>query len=143
MGKEATSWDWLRDGIKKTLPNFSLLDRVENGVLDGMADVNYVIRGVEGWIELKAVALPTRENTPVLGDKGMRPAQVNWHLRRQQVLGKTWIFISADPYRWLVNGMHAPYVNEWTRDDLCVNARFWYDDKWSKSQWETFLRAIT
>lgn len=143
MGLEATSWDWLRAGIKKTVPDFSLLERVENGVNVGTADVNYVIRGVEGWIELKAVDLPKREETAVLGEKGLRdPDQINWHLGRSRVMGRTWIFISADPYRWLVDGSYAREVNSWTRDQLCLWSRVWYDENWGKSQWEELCRAL-
>lgn len=143
MGLEATSWNWLRNGITRTLPAFSLLDRIENGVLAGMADVNYIIRGCEGWIELKAVELPARESTPVLGDqRGLNMDQINWHLRRSQVLGVTWVFISAEPYRWLVPGFRAREVNKWTRDELCVHSRYWYDEKWGKKQWEDFVRIL-
>ncbi len=136
MGLEATSWDWLRNGIHKTLPAFSLLERVENGVVDGMADVCYSIRGCDGWIELKAVDLPKQESTPVLGKKGLNIAQVNWHLARSQVLSPTWVFISAAPYRWLVMGLWAREVNGWTRDELCVRSRFWYDENWTNKQWQ-------
>lgn len=143
MGLEATSWEWLKGGIKKTLPHFALLERVENGVNIGTADVNYVIRGVEGWIELKAVDLPKREGTKVLGPKqGLNIDQINWHLARSQVLGQTWVFISADPYRWLVHGFHAREVNDWTRDDLCMRARFWYDEKWGPAQWQRLIMIL-
>lgn len=142
MGLEATSWNWLRDGIKRVAPH-SLLERVENGVLDGMADVNYVILGSEGWIETKAIDLPTRDSTPVVGEKGMRLSQVNWHLARQQVLGRTWVFISAAPYRWLINGCYVREINTMTRDDMCMKARLWYDENWTKPLWEELVRALT
>ena len=143
MGLEATSWDWLRDGIMKTLPNFALLERMENGVNIGTADVNYLIRGVEGWLELKAVELPKRENTPVLGEKcGLSVAQVNWHLARQQVLGRTWVFVSALPFRWLVWGGLAREVNRMTRDELCVRARMWYDEKWGPNEWKRLCNIL-
>ena len=143
MGLEATSWDWLRDGIMKRVPNFALLDRVENGVLYGMADVNYLIRGVEGWIELKSVALPTRDSTPVLGDKGLRdPDQINWHLKRSRMLGRTFVFVTAMPFRWLVGGEHAKTINSWTRDDFCVHARMWYDENWKDRQWNELVSAL-
>ena len=142
MGLEATSWDWLRNGIRKTLPHFSVLDRIENGVLTGMADVNYCIRGHEGWIELKAVELPKRACTAVLGARGLNKEQINWHLARQQVLSTTWVFISADPYRWLVGGHAAREVNDWTADELCLHARYWYDEKWSGSQWRRFVNIL-
>lgn len=142
MGLEATSWDWLRNGIKKTVPNFSLLERVENGVHIGTADVNYCIRGHEGWIELKAVDLPKRGDTAVLGRQGLNKEQINWHLARTQVLSQTWVFISADPYRWLVGGHSAAKVNGWTADELCLFSRFWYDEKWKEPQWRRFVNIL-
>ncbi len=125
------------------MPAFSLLERVENGVGVGTADVNYVIRGVEGWIELKAVDLPKRDDTPVLGDKGLRdPDQINWHLRRAAVCGRTFVFISADPYRWLVSGAFAREMNRWTREQLCDHSTMWYDDKWNAGLWERLVRHL-
>ena len=109
----------------------------------GMADVNYIVRGKEGWIELKATDLPARESTAVLrGDCVLNKEQINWHLKRASVRGRTWIFISAAPFRWLVAGMFAAEVNKWTRDDLCVRARFHYDEKWEKEQWQTFVSIL-
>lgn len=143
MGLETTSWDWLRDGIKKTIPQFCILERVENGVLDGMGDVNYVIRGNEGWIELKAVELPKRDSTPVLLEKGLSIQQVNWHLLRATQCARTWIFVSAAPYRWLVAGVYANRINLWTRDDFCLNATFWYDEKWGDKEWERLVRVLS
>jgi len=143
MGLEATSYSWLRDGIKRTVPHFALLERVENGVHIGTADVNYCIRGVEGWIELKAVPLPSREDTCVLGRRGLNAEQINWHLARMQVRSRTWVFITADEYRWLVPGMHADEVNSWTREQLCIRARFHYDEKWSARQWERLVSILT
>lgn len=142
MGLEATSWDWLRTGIKKTVPEFSLLERVENGVLAGMADVNYLIRGTEGWIELKATEMPTRESTPILGREGLNREQINWHLARQRLSGRTWVFVSAAPYRWLISGVYADQMNEWTRDEMCLWARVWYDESWGATQWMRLIRAL-
>jgi len=143
MGLEATSWGWLRDGVRKTLPAFSIMERVENGVLAGMADVNYVIRGVEGWIELKAVDLPKRDGTPVLGPKdGLSTAQKNWHMQRIGMCGKTFIFISADPYRWLVGGVWADQVNNWDRERLCDSSLMWYDENWTEFQWKALIRHL-
>jgi hypothetical protein len=144
MGLEASSWDWLRNGIKKTVPHFSLLERVENGVLDGMADVNYVIRGVEGWIELKAVELPARPSTPVLGREGLRiPSQVNWHLARVAAHSRTWVFVTALPFRWLVSSVWAGEINNWVIDDFSAKARFWYDESWGPAQWSALVKALT
>lgn len=144
MGKEATSWEWLRDGIAKTLPQYSLLERVENGIVDGMADVNYVIRGSEGWIELKAAhALPKRKGTPVLPKgEGVRLEQINWHMKRQVLGGNTWFFVSVKPYRWLISGAYARLINEWDVDTMTQRARVWSDKNWKPEDWKALVRAL-
>lgn len=144
MALEATSWIWLREGVRRTLPAFSLMERVENGVMAGMADVNYIVRGIEGWIELKAVNLPVRDSTPVLGPKeGLNVDQINWHLARTHQCGRTWVFVSADPYRWLVSGAYALEINKWTRDDFCLKATMWYDEKWSPKEWTKLIHFLS
>jgi len=142
MGLESTSWSWLGAGIRKTVPHFSLCERIENGLSAGTADVSYCIRGVEGWIELKAVDLPARDGTAVLGRKELNKEQINWHLMRAQVRSVTWVFITAAPYRWLVAGMFAREINDWTRDELCMRSRFWYDENWKEQQWLRFVEII-
>lgn len=144
MALEATSWDWLRDGIMRTVPSYALLERVENGVGVGTADVNYVIRGVEGWIELKAPVLPKRRSSPVLtGACQLNPEQVNWHMRRAALGGRTFIFVSAQPYRWLVDGVRAKEINNWDTDQFCDWAHFWYDENWKPPQWNALIRILT
>lgn len=144
MGKEATSWEWLRDGITKALPAYSLLERVENGVCPGMADVCYSIKGVDGWIELKAVPLPARASTPVLTDKeGLNINQINWHIARQRVNSKTWVFVSAKPCRWLVSGIYAREINSWTADQFTAKARIATLANWKDHEWKMLIRALT
>jgi hypothetical protein len=142
MAREATSWDWLRAGITKTLPRYSLLERVENGVNAGTADVNYLVRAAEGWIELKAVPLPKRASTPVLGREGLNIDQINWHIARQCMGGRTWVFISAQPYRWLLSGAYARNMNEWTAEELTAKARVWAKGNWKAGDWEALVRAL-
>lgn len=143
MGLEASSWTWMRDGIKRVVPHFALLERIENGVHIGTADVNYCIRGSEGWIEMKAVELPKREGTPVLGRKGLNKDQVNWAIERFQVRSRTWVFITAQPYRWLVSGMYAREINDWNAEMLCLHARIYTDTRWGRSEWERLVGVLS
>lgn len=145
VGKEATSWEWLRNGITKELPAYSLLERVENGLSAGMADVNYVIRSVEGWIEMKATTLPARADTAVLGDeKGLRkPEQVNWHVARHRVNGRTWVFVTAKPFRWLVSGVYARDINQWTAEEFNKRARISTSANWTAKEWGLLIKALS
>lgn len=141
-GAEASSWTWLRDGIKRIHP-MALLERVENGLSAGMADVNYLIDGVEGWVEMKAVILPKRPSTAVLGAKGLNPDQVNWHLKRDSCRGRTFIFVTAQPYRWLVGGIRAKFINEWTAQEFGEKARLHICGKWIENDWRQLCSALT
>ena len=47
---ERNLWRYLQRNLKD---NKSLLMRVENSLYKGIPDVNYLIDGNEGWIELK------------------------------------------------------------------------------------------
>lgn len=144
MGKEATSYEWLRNGITKALPAYSLLERVENGVCNGMADIAYSIRGVDGWIEMKAVALPSKGSTPVLGaDKGLNTNQINWHIARQRVRSRTWIFVSASPCRWLVNGIYAREINGWNAAEFHSKARIATLKNWTAHDWTMLIKALS
>lgn len=142
MGLEATSWNWLRSGLKKHATGPIILERVENGVLAGMADVNFVIDGVEGWIELKSVPLPKRRDTRVLGDKGLNIDQVNWHLERSKAGCQTWVFISSTPWRWLVDGGFAKKINNYNADQLFEICNCGRKGGWDRWDWVTLMEEL-
>ena len=79
---EKEFWKKVQRGLSGLLDGMGgRMDRVENGVCDGMPDVSAACAGVDIWIELKYMAgWPSRANTRVLGDRGLRPEQINWHL---------------------------------------------------------------
>ena len=144
MGRESASWSWLRDGVMKTKPQFSLLERVENGLSAGMPDSHYLICGTSGWIELKAVVLPKRTSTAVLGDDhGLNQSQINWALKYSALCGRTWVFITADPHRWLISGAHARLMNEMTPDGLTHYARLSVQGKWKPKDWTALVQALS
>ena len=72
-------------------------DRVENGVLTGMPDVNYVIASAEGWIELKAPHEPAKETTALFGSAhGVTLEQRNWLLAQHNAGGRGFLFIATE-----------------------------------------------
>ena len=107
---EARFWSQLRTKILQVRPT-AVLMRVESGsTASGIPDVNYLVDGYEGWIELK-VAKVTR-NGPVVTN--LRPAQANWLYRRQANGGRAWLLAGVKP-PWvkagnliLVPGLLAP-----------------------------------
>jgi hypothetical protein len=143
LGKESSFWDWVRAGIHKIKPHYSLVERVENGVVAGMADVNYVICGCEGWIELKAVEFPARRGTRVLGPKqGLAPEQINWHLARGAMGSRTFVLVKATPFVWLVRGAWARSINDWDGDELCEKSAFWVHGNWKPKDWSAFVGML-
>lgn len=111
---EADLYKWL---YSKVTPR-TLLERIENGLAAGTADVNYLIAGgEEGWIELKhspkwGVRKPTFEV-----HRGLTEDQITWHLRRLHKGGKTYILAQIEDYRVMVEGKHAEAFNSMTRED--------------------------
>lgn len=75
--KESAFWGTVRDHLSP----FGRLDRIENAVASGMADVAYVLRrpgrnaAEFGWLELKVTNFPARASTPLRID----------HLTKEQV----------------------------------------------------------
>lgn len=103
------------DTMKKNAPTTAWLQRVENIVGEGMPDV--YVSGPESrcWVELKAAKQPVRGTTRLLGAKGLRQSQINWHLKAQTKNIRTYILIRDDAGNlYLIDGKHAASVNEWS-----------------------------
>lgn len=108
--KEQKFWDSMRGNA----PTWTWLQRVENGVNDGMPDVyGAANHGTDFWLELKAVTRPARASTRLLGDEGLRQSQVNWHLKAARFGVNSWIAI-RDSFNnvFLVPGRFAAEVDE-------------------------------
>ena len=100
------------------------VDRVENGVCDGMPDVSMTCAGIDVWVELKYVAQwPARANTRVLGDRGLRPEQVNWHLRHNRAGGKSFVLVGIGKEMFLAQGQYCKEVNSWVSADWLKDGR--------------------
>jgi hypothetical protein len=93
------------------------LERVENMASVGMPDVRVTTHRGESWVELKAPILPKRAETRLLGDSGLNPAQINWHMKATSFGMKTYILI-----RWAARGLALvptwkaqdfPEINSW------------------------------
>ena len=96
--------------IARNLPKvaggpFHLL-RVENVALVGTPDVNYCIRGHEGWAELKAwqrVRFSGRFTVPKF-----RPEQAAWLAKRASVGGRAYLLVKINNGIALFDGRLAP-----------------------------------
>jgi hypothetical protein len=105
----------LWDVMKRVAPKTAWLQRVENIVAEGMPDVYVAGPETECWVELKAVTRPKRSTTRLLGNEGLRPSQINWHLKAATKSIASYILIRDDEKNlYLIEGKHAASINEWS-----------------------------
>jgi len=122
---EAVLWGWLRD----RLPS-GHYSRVESETSPGIPDVNFCVRGVEGWVELKSTAKTSGHPFRRRGDKGkgLRAAQIRWITGRVKEGGRVWILASVGQTLVLVHGRYADAFNDWSVEELIQHAT------WSSSR---------
>lgn len=99
---ENNTWSYVRKGLNKVIPRESRMDRVENLLGSGMADVNYCIEGSEGWIENKFLKkYPARPGTPV--KIKWQPEQRPWLISQTRAGGRAFVLIQVDKDYFLYN----------------------------------------
>ena len=95
---------------------------VENPVLPGTPDVNYI----EGWIELKWLrSWPVRDGVVTIPH--FTPQQRVWHYRRRKAGGTAWFLLQCKREWLLLDGaVAAMHVNKSTRIELIgLSERYW------------------
>lgn len=124
--------------------NDRVLNRVENGVLDGMPDSYYCIDGIMGWIELKVPDEPNRETTALFsGSHKLSQSQRNWMLAHEQAGGRR-VFVGIETPRTtlLVPGKHADSINKMTLFQLIDASWFWAKRPLSRKDWDAFVMCL-
>ena len=109
------------DAMKRNAPQSVWLQRIENLAVDGMPDVHvtHAFAAPDCWVELKAATLPKRPGTRVLGTRGLRQSQINWHIECYARKGRSFILIRDENLTlYLVHGSFAQYLNGDTMDDI-------------------------
>lgn len=129
----------LWDSMKRNAPGVFWLRRIENEVAEGDPDVWCVTRGpVECWVELKAPTAPKRPTTRLLGDQGLNPAQVNWHLRAAKLGVRAYTLIRDDRKRLLLvpsTESNVPRLNGMSYDELQAHS--------VASEWPGIFRELS
>lgn len=110
----------LWDRMRRALGVEVRLERIENVVGVGTADVFALCNGRATPLELKAVeAYPAKPTTRVLGDKGLSRDQRNWHHSWAAHGGRSLIVIGVGSHDlFAVPGVHADTVNDMTAEEL-------------------------
>lgn len=112
--KEQRLWD----SMKRNAPSKAWMIRVENLVGDGLPDV-WVAPGI--WVELKAPDRPARQKTPLLSKYGLRPGQVNFHLKAATNGVKSFVLIRDDRnVIYMIPGQYAGHLNEMSAADVAL-----------------------
>lgn len=109
------------DAMKRNAPQSVWLQRIENLAVDGMPDVHvtHAFAAPDCWVELKAATLPKRPGTRVLGSRGLRQSQINWHIECCARKGRSFILIRDDNLvLYLVPGSFARSLNDAALDDI-------------------------
>jgi hypothetical protein len=102
MTSEATAFDLLR--AKVCWPK-ERMERIENGLLPGMPDVNYCLASTEGWIEIKSPTEPKRPDTALFGSNHpVGVDQANWFLKQRLAGGRAFLYIATNRRLILMDG---------------------------------------
>lgn len=127
---EQKVWDAMKRAAKRHAPR-AWMQRVENLAGDGMPDV-YVTASIgqsgsatPSWVELKAATLPKRATTKLQMKEGVRPSQINWHLKAQTKGVRSYVLIRIaermdEPL--LIKGHLADGINRWCSDECYAYA---------------------
>jgi len=99
--------------MRGKVPRGHFLERIENLVGVGIPDVLSIYSGAVSFVELKAAARPKRETSKLLGVHGLRPEQVNWHLRWHQFGGRSFVLTRDDAMGlYMLEGRLADSIND-------------------------------
>lgn len=118
--REQRLWDRMRQALNGRVR----LERIENVVSNGTADVFALANGITTPMELKSVeSFPVRAATRVLGASGLSQDQKNWHHEWQRWGGRSLIVISVGSRElFVISGGVADKVNEMPAHELAAFA---------------------
>lgn len=108
------------DAMRKAAPSGFWVQRVENLVGEGIPDVHVMnAQGAMAWVELKAGKLPKRGTTRVLGGNGLRPSQINWHVKAASLGASVYTVLRVEGGElFMLHCTHAATINEMTAEEL-------------------------
>ena len=140
MKHEVQFWNRIVEGLWR--PD-RVLNRVENGVVDGMPDAYFTIRGVSGWMELKCPETPSRPTTALFsGSHQLSLAQRNWLLAHRQAGGRAWVAIETERCVMLLGAKYADDINSMPLSQLIVASSAWWTRPMNPISWEGFAVCL-
>ncbi len=146
MVDEVGAFTRLRAGVC-TGP-FDRFERIENGLGAGMPDSNYCFQGSEGWIEVKAPAVPSREASRVIGaSHPISLDQANWFLAQRNARGRGFLYVATDAVLVLIDGglvaTDYEYVNSLSVAGL-IDDSVWFafTRQCGKKEWKALREVL-
>lgn len=113
---EKNFWGRVRENLKP----YGELERIESLVGSGVPDVNYCLRGREGWIELKWLPRWPKRVSSLVRFPKLKLTQVLWLERRRRVEGRAFLLAQVEHDILLFDGCDARLVYDGLdRDGLC------------------------
>lgn len=140
MTNEAKFWNRI---VEALWHHTRVLERVENGMLDGMPDSHYCLESEPGWMELKCPVEPVRAKTPLFGSNHkLTTTQRNWLIKYHQAGGRAWVAIETDKRVLLIAGHHADRINDLSVSELIKIASFHALRPLLPDTWDNFERTL-
>lgn len=121
-----------------------VLNRVENGVIDGMPDGYICAEGAANWLELKAPIEPARAATPLFGNSNhkLSIAQRNWLLSHRQAGGRGWIAVETEHWMFLCGARLADDINRMTLSEFAEHSDLAVRRPVQEPGWRSFEAAL-
>ncbi|QNN99779.1 hypothetical protein P67b_00020 [Ruegeria phage Tedan] len=111
--KENRLWQWLREA-RKLYREDLILERIENSLMGGMADVNGSLQGRDFWLELKTAAWPSTPGGKV--QVKFQPNQPRWLGRRSKIGRNAFVLLQVGSghkaCRYLLDGIYAAKIEK-------------------------------
>lgn len=140
-GSEVAFWGRIVSALWR--PN-RVLNRVENGVVDGMPDAYLCMEGSANWVELKAPTEPRRASTPLFGNSNHKLSitQANWLLGHRQAGGRGWIAVETERWMFLCGARMADAINKMTLEEFREFSDFHCERPFAQPHWSAFESAL-
>jgi len=99
------------DEISRCKPYGVRLERIENGLGSGTADIYLLSRGINVWFETKFLPAPLRSNTPIIKQSTFEKDQPKWHMSIAVNGGLSYVVAKDSLGQWyLIPGRDIPKV---------------------------------
>tara|TARA_R100001443_G_scaffold487_6_gene2037 strand:+ start:16369 stop:16782 length:414 start_codon:yes stop_codon:yes gene_type:complete len=104
--------------INKNMRGIGIFTRIENSFFKGIPDINFLIDGKEGWIELKyRDKFPVRNNTPIKLHHFTKEQKL-WHDNRVKNGGRTFLFVKVEKTYYLFKGKNIQFVGTMNKEEM-------------------------